>query len=126
MTVIDATTFADSEDALISAIKAVLTSKDVSNATPTTITEAVIVGSSGGGGRDWGEASANHGINVYAQTDAACRALVTSVQNILAGLSNDVIARVAVPVGATSVPRQSPPFQRYFVVTAHLRGQTVL
>lgn len=124
---VDATSFPDSEAALIAAIKAGLPDVFVSNVTPSPIPDnAVIVGSSGGGRRDWGEATANHGINVYALSDAVCRALVVDVQNILAVVSNASLERVAVPVGATAIPRQTPPFQRYFAVTAHLRGQAVL
>lgn len=125
---IDATSFPDAEAALIAAIKAVKTSLYVSNTTPGPIpAKAVIVGFSGGGGRDWGEAAMNLGINVYALTEAECRALVIEVQNILATVSNDLISSIDLPAGgAVSIPQQTPPFQRYFVVTAHLRGQAVL
>jgi len=124
---IDATSFPDPETALIAVIKAAAPTVFVSTVTPpTSQPQMVIVGYSGGGGRDWGEARGNAGINVYAPTDKECKALVTTVQNALAVASNDQIERVAVPVGSTGVPRQNPPFQRYFVVTAHLRGQTVL
>lgn len=125
---IDATSFPDPEGALIAVIKAAVpVGTFVSNTTPpTNQTQMVIVGYSGGGGRDWGEAQGNAGINVYAATDKDCKALVTTVQNALATASDDLLERVAVPVGATGVPRQNPPFQRYFVVTAYLRGVAVL
>lgn len=125
---IDATSFPDAEITLAQAIKAAIGSAFVSNVTPATITgDTVIVGFSGGGSRDWGEAAMNVGINVYALTEAGCRTLAQSVQNALAVLSNQSIIRVATPAGgATSIPGQSPPFHRYFVVTVHLRGQAAL
>lgn len=124
----DATTFPDAEAALIAAIKAPKPTRYVSDVTPSPIpAEAIIVGFSGGGFREWGEAAVNAGINVYALTDARCRTLVREVQDDLAATSNDLIQSVSVPAGgATSVPRQTPPFQRYFAVTAYLRGQATL
>lgn len=126
---IDATPFPDAEAALVAAVQAEFPSVFVSNVTPAPILtasrkHAVIVGYAGGGTRDWGEASANVGVNVYAETDSAARADALAVQDALASVSNDEIHHVSVGAGGgTSVPRQSPPFQRYFVVTVHLRGQ---
>lgn len=124
---IDTTEFPDVEAALVGVVKPLHTGMFVSNTTPSPIpAEAIIVGSSGGGVRDWGEAAANVGINIYAATDKRCRELVAEVQSDLAAASNDDIEHIQVPVGGTSIPRQSPPFQRYFVVTVWLRGQADL
>jgi len=125
---IDATTFPDAEAEVISAIKAIKTSLFVSNATPSPIPgEAVTVGFSGGGSRDWGEASTNLGINVFAPSDDECAALVRELQDILAATSNGMIQSVSVPAGGgTSIPSQSPPFQRYFAATVYLRGQSLI
>lgn len=128
---IDATTFPDVEAAVGAAIKDAIPSLFVSNKTPAPIpAKAVIVGFSGGGFRDWGEAAVNVGINVYATSDdgtEGCRALARTVQDVLATISNDLIEYVTVPAGGgTSVPRQTPPFQRYFAATVYLRGQSVI
>lgn len=125
---VDATSFPDVEAAVIAVVKAVMPSIFASNTTPAPIpAKAVIVGYAGGGRRDWGEAAVNVGINVYATTESECRALAISVQDALAKASNDLIERVAVPAGGgTSIPSQTPPFQRYFAATVYLRGQTVL
>lgn len=126
---IDATEFPDLEDALVGALQAGRTGDvaTVSNKTPPTIDgKLVTVGYAGGGSRDWGEAAANAGINVYAQTDDDCRDLVQLVLGDLAVTSGDLIEHVRVPLGATAVPRQAPPFQRYLVVTAWLRGQSLV
>ena len=123
---IDATVFPDVEAAVIQSLQLVLTGVTVTNTVPTTIpAKLVTVGVSGGGGRGWFEASVNVGINVFAATDADCRALVRSVQNWLAATSNDLIETVRVGVGGTSVPRQTPPFQRYFAATVTLRAQAL-
>lgn len=123
---IDATSFAEVEIAVGTPMNAALTAF-VSNITPSPIpAEAVIIGSGGGGSRAWGEATTNIGVNVYAQTDAACLALVKESQDFLATLSDNLIHHVSVPVGGTSIPRQSPPFQRYYAATVHLRGQETL
>lgn len=128
MSGVDATSFPDVEAAVIAVVKAAMPTLFASNTTPAPIpVKAVIVGFSGGGRRDWGEASVNVGFNVYAATEAECRALTIDVQDALAKASNNLIARVAVPAGGgTSIPRQSPPFQRYFAATVYLRGQSVL
>jgi hypothetical protein len=125
---IDATTYPDVEAAVIDALQLVLTGVMVSNETPRDIpAKLVTVGYSGGGSRDLFEASVNVGINVYAATDADCRTLVRSVQDWLAATSNDLIETVRVPAGGgASVPRQSPPFQRYFVATVLLRAQSLV
>jgi len=125
---VDATTFPDAESAVVSVIKAALGSVFASSVTPSPIpSKAVIVGFSGGGYRNWGEAAVNVGINIYAATDAECAALAIQVQDLLAGTSNDLISHVRVPAGgATVIPRQTPPFQRYFAATVHLRGQSVI
>ena len=128
---IDATGFATVEAALIPALQNGNTGASgalVSNLTPSPIpSKFVSVGYAGGGFRDWGEASANAAVNVYAATENECGALVQLVQDDLAAASNDLIEGVQVPAGGgTSVPRQSPPFQRYFVVTVTLKGQSVL
>lgn len=126
---IDATPFPDVEAALVEALQSAFPAAFVSNVTPAPIlstarTKAIVVGYSGGGSRDWGEASANAGVNVYADTESACRVLAVGVQDELAAVSNDEIEHVRVGAGGgTSVPRQSPPFQRYFPVTVYLRGQ---
>lgn len=124
---IEATVFPDVEATVVAALQSVLTGAMISNQTPPSIpAKLVTVGYSGGGGRDWGEASANVGINVFAATDADCRTLTRSVQDALAGTSNDLIEGIQVPAGGgTSVPRQSPPYQRYFVATATLRAQSI-
>lgn len=128
MTAIDATSFPDAEAAVIGAIKAADPDLFASNTTPARIPDpAVIVGFSGGGYRTWGEAGMNVAVNVYASTEPECRDLAIWVQDVLAVASGDLIEHVSTPAGgATSVPRQSPPFQRYFVVTVYLRGQTVI
>jgi hypothetical protein len=64
----------------------------------------------------------NLGVNVYAVTKTACSDLVKNVQDALAVASNDDISSVTVPVGASSVVKQTPPFQRYFAITAYLKG----
>jgi len=126
--VIDATSFPDAEAAVIAVVKAADPDLFVSNTTPAPIPDpAVIVGFSGGGYRAWGEAGMNVAVNVYAGTEKACRDLAIWVQDVLAVASGDLIEHVSTPAGgAMSVPRQSPPFQRYFVVTVHLRGQATL
>lgn len=125
---IDATSFPDAEHEVVAVLDAAIATAHVSNVTPSSITgDTVIIGFAGGGSRDWGVAAMNMGINVYALTEVKCRALAIAVQNVLATLSNDKIIRVNTPAGgATSIPGQSPPFHRYFVVTAHLRGQAAL
>lgn len=126
--IVDATTFPDAEVVVAAALKEVLLSAFVDNTTPSPIVgDTVIVGFSGGGGRAWGEAAVNVGINVYALTEKECRDLTLLVQNILAVTSNGSIEMVSVPAGGgTSIPRQSPPFQRYFAATVRLRGQAVI
>jgi hypothetical protein len=127
MSSVDATSFPDVEEVLAKAIRQALTGVYASNTTPVpTSGRTVIVGFSGGGYRDWAEAAVNVGINVCADTESDCRQLVADVQNFLATLSDDNVSRVAVPPGAASVPRQTPPFQRYFAATVYLRGQAVL
>lgn len=125
---IDATTFADVETALVTATDPYLSDAVVSNKTPPKITGKVVTyGFSGGGSRAWGEAAVNAGVNVYAQTDAACRALALRTQDVLAAISDDLIQSVRVPAGGgTVIPAQTPPFQRYFVVTVYLRGQALV
>ncbi|MCK9599159.1 MAG: hypothetical protein M0R06_08975 [Sphaerochaeta sp.] len=130
MTLIDATTFADPEMAVATVIDAAMPDVYASNVTPAPIpAKTVIVGYSGGGGRDWGEASVNLGVNCYALTDAGedgVRALVRDVQTVLAVTANDQIERISVPVGSIAIPRQTPPFQRYFPITVWLRGLDVI
>lgn len=126
---IDATSFPDVEASLVAAIRAGVADVFADNTTPapTIPARTVTVGYAGGGSREWGEAAVNAGINVYGATEKECREFVLDVQNVLAVLSNDLIAHVSVPAGGgTTVPRQTPPFQRYFVVTAHLRGQAII
>lgn len=121
---IDTTDFPDVEAAVVTSAKPLLTGALLSNETPPEIIgEVVTVGHSGGGWRDWGEAAVNVGVNFYAPTDKACRALVKRTLNVFAALSNDLIEHIRVPAGATVVPAQAPPFQRYCVVTVYLRGQ---
>jgi len=121
--VIDATSFADPEAAVIAIIKTALPEVFVSNETPSPIRgDVVIVNVAGGGFRAWAEASVNLGVNVYAVTKTACSDLVKNVQDALAVASNDDISSVTVPVGASSVVKQTPPFQRYFAITAYLKG----
>jgi len=124
---IDTTDFPDVEDAVITSGKPLLTGVLLSNKTPSPITDEVVtVGHAGGGWRDWGETAVNVGVNFYAPTDKACRALVRRTLNVFASLSNDLIEHIQVPAGATTIPAQTPPFQRYCVVTVHLRGQSDL
>lgn len=123
---IDSTPFPDPEAALVTALQAGRTGAEatVSNMTPPTIpSKLVTIAATPGGYRDWGEAAVNLGINIFADTEQACRDLTALVQHELARISNDLIETVRVPVGGLSVPRQTPPFQRYFAVTALLRGQ---
>lgn len=121
---IDSTDFPDVEAAVIAALQAAPTGDvaTVSNRNDGRV-PLVTVGYSGGGFRDWGEAAANVGINVFAESDEACRALVKTVLADLAVLSSDLIEHVVTPVGGVAVTRQTPPFQRYFPVTVYLRGQ---
>lgn len=131
---IEATTFPDVEAAVTAALQPHLTGVIVSNKTPSPIpAKLVTVGYSGGGSRDWFEAGVNVGINVYAQSDddepgaTGCRSFARTVQDMLAAVSNDDIEHIQVGAGGgTSVPRQSPPFQRYFAATVYLRAQAVL
>lgn len=128
MIVRDATTFPQAEVVVAAAIKALLPHVYVSNATPETMDGPVVtIGVAGGGRRAWANATVNIGVNVYDTTDTRCRALVNDVQDALAATSNDFIESVSVPAGgATSVPRQTPPFQRYFAATVYLRAQDVI
>ena len=125
---IEATVFPDVEAAVIAALQPHLAGVIVSNETPSPIpAKLVTVGFSGGGGRDWGEASVNVGVNVYAQTDNDCRTLSRSVQDWMAATSNDLIEGIQTPAGGgTVIPGQQPPYQRYFVVTVTLRAQALL
>ena len=131
---IEATVFPDVEAAVIAALQPHLAGVIVSNKTPSPIpAKLVTVGYSGGGSRDWFEAGVNVGVNVYAQSDddqsgvAGCRTFSSAVQDILAAVSNDLIENVQAGAGGgTSVPRQSPPFQRYFAATVYLRAQSLL
>lgn len=125
---IEATTFPDVEDAVVSSAQPFLAEAMVSNLTPSPIPpKLVTVAAAGGGSRDWGEASVNIGVNIYAATEADCRELAAHTQDVFASISNDLIEGIDVPAGGgTSVPRQTPPFQRYFVATVHLRAQALL
>lgn len=125
---IEATVFPDVEAAVVLAAKPSLSEAVVSNLTPSPIpAKLVTVGTSGGGSRDLFEASVNVGVNVYASTESECRALASKTQNVLASISNDLIEHIQVSAGGgTSVPRQSPPFQRYFPATVYLRAQSLL
>ena len=125
---IEATTFPDVEAAVIAAIKPFLAGVIVSNKTPSPITGKVVtIGFSGGGRRDWGEASVNVGVNVYAQTDSDCRGLAITVQDHLAATSDDLIEGIRTPAGGgTVIVGQQPPYQRYFVITVMLRAQSLL
>lgn len=123
---IDATSFPDAEAVLIAALKTALPDALVTSVVTDT-TPTVIVGYAGAGGRSWGEASVNVGINVIETTDQLCRNLVATVQNTLATLSDDDIASVTVPAGGgVSIPRQDRLCQRYFAVTANLRATATL
>lgn len=120
---IDATSFADPEAAVIAIIKTALPEVFVSNETPSPIRgDVVIVNVAGGGFRAWAEAAVNLGVNVYADSKSACSDLVKNVQDALVVASNDDISSVTVPVGASSVVKQTPPYQRYFAITAYLKG----
>lgn len=132
---IESTTFSDVEAAVVPALQTMITaagsnsplhSTITSNETPSPIpAKFVSVAYAGGGGRDWGEASANIGVRVYAPTDTACRALAVAVQDALSTISDDRVETIQVPAGgALTVPGQQPPFQRYFVATVTLRAQT--
>lgn len=131
---IDTTSFPDVEKAIVQALQPQLPGILVSNKTPTAIpAKLVTVGTSGGGRRDWGEASVNVGMNIYATSDddepgvPGCRTFTMAVQDILATISNDLIEHIMVPAGGgLSVPRQTPPFQRYFPATVYLRGQALV
>lgn len=124
---IDATSFADVEEALVTAADPLLDDVMVTNETPPVIpAKLVTVAHAGGGTRDWGEASVNVGVNVYAETDEACRQLVQRTLNAFATISNDLIEHIRVPGGGVPVSGQTPPFQRYFAVTVWLRGQSAL
>lgn len=124
---IDALEFPDVESAVIAALQPLLSGVTVSNKTPTTIpAKLVTVGTSGGGVRDWFDAPVNIGVNVFAASDDGangCRVLARQVQDALASVSGDLIEHVRVGAGGgTSVPRQTPPFQRYFAATVFLRA----
>jgi len=124
---IDATSFADVEDALVTAADPLLDDVMVTNETPPIIpAKLVTVAHAGGGTRDWGEASVNVGVNIYAETDEGCRQLVQRTLNAFATISNDLIEHVRVPSGGVPVPGQTPPFHRYLAVTVWLRGQSAL
>lgn len=123
---IDATSFADAEAALIAAIKTAKPDLRVSNQ-DSNVVPSVVVGYSGGGSRSWGEAKVNCGIRVIDANDNACRLLVRAIQDILAATSNDDLIEVKVPAGGgVSIPRQTPPVERYFAVTACLRGKATI
>lgn len=123
---IDATSFADVEGALVTSADPLI-SAIVTNETPPQIPDKLVtVAHAGGGTRDWGEASVNVGVNVYALTDEACRELVQETLDVFAAISNDLIEYIRVPTGGVPVTGQTPPFQRYFAVTVWLRGQAAL
>lgn len=120
---IDATSFPDPEEAVVAVLKAAMLDVFVANYQPEVIDrEVVTVNVAGGGSRSWAEASMNVGVNVFALTEVECRALVARVQDVLASASNGEVLSVTTPVGAASVVRQTPPFQRYFSVTVYLKG----
>lgn len=125
---IDAPEFPDVESVLVDALRAAGVTS-VSNVTPASIPDPFVsvTAQAGGIARDWFDAGVNVGVNVYAGTEMACRILARDVQNTLATVSNGAISHVRVSAGGgLAIPRQTPPYQRYFTATVWLRAQAAL
>ena len=125
---IEATVFPDAEASIVAALQPQLAGVLVTNETPSSVSgDVVVVGYESGDPRDWGEAVATVGVDVYADTDEDCRGLTLAVQDHLAAISDDLIQGIAVPAGgAAVVVGERPPHHRRFSATATLRAQSLL